>query len=167
MKICLKSILALVFSVLFISCNSPVEQKPDSEKPEKNFVRSEQKPTFFKSHEPKKQTAPFSDIVKVGETYYLAGQIGMDHKTRKLVGATIEGQTKKTLENIKEVLSEHKLHMTDVVKVTVILDHIEDFQAFNKVYEQYFPQKPARTTFAAEALAGGALIEIEVIAVRQ
>ena len=167
MKFCFKGILALLLSVFFISCNSPTEQKPDSEATEKNFVRSEQKPTFFESHEPKKKTAPFSDIVKVGETYYLAGQIGMDHKTRKLVDATIEGQTKKTLENIKEVLSEHKLHMTDVVKVTVILDHIEDFQAFNKVYEQYFPQKPARSTFAAEALAAGALIEIEVIAVRQ
>ncbi len=152
---------------VILCCNNSEEQEPDAKIKESSFVSDNQNPIFFKSHEPKKQTAPFSDIVKVGNTYYLAGQIGMDHKTRTLIDQTIEGQTKQTLENIKQVLAQHKLKMKDVVKATVILDHIEDFPAFNKIYEQYFPQKPARTTFAAEALAAGALIEIEVIAVSQ
>lgn len=167
MKVYLKCTTLLVLFGLLCSCNNATTEDSKAEVSEKNFVKTEKKPTFFRSHEPKKQAAPFSDIVKVGDTYYLAGQIGMDHTTRTLIDQTIEGQTKQTLENIKAVLAQHDLKMEDVVKATVILDHIEDFQAFNKIYEQYFPQKPARTTFAAEALAAGALIEIEVVAVNQ
>jgi 2-iminobutanoate/2-iminopropanoate deaminase len=53
-----------------------------------------------------------------------------------------------------------------VVKCTVILKNIDDFKAFNSIYTQYFTKKPARTTFAASGLAGGALIEIDVIAAK-
>ncbi|MDT0556105.1 RidA family protein [Patiriisocius hiemis] len=123
-------------------------------------------PIFHKSHEEKKKNAPFSDVVQVGNLYFLAGQIGMNHATRTLVEGGIEAETRQTLENIKDVLAQHDLKMKDVVKATVILDTIGDFAAFNKVYTTYFPQKPARTTFAAEALARGAKIEIEVIAVK-
>ncbi|MEP2937752.1 MAG: RidA family protein [Gilvibacter sp.] len=167
MKVYLKSAVAIMILTLCTSCDNAPTAESTSESQEKSFVKTSKEPTFYRSHEPKKQAAAFSDIVQVGDTYYLAGQIGMNHKTRTLVDETIEGQTKQTLENIKEVLAQHDLKMKDVVKATVILDHIEDFQAFNKIYEQYFPQKPARTTFAAEALAAGALIEIEVVAVSQ
>lgn len=122
--------------------------------------------TFHKSHEAKKATAPFSDVVQVGSTYYLSGQIGMDHGTRTLVSGGISEETKQTLENIKAVLAQHNIEMRQVVKVMVVLDDINDFAAFNEIYSPYFPQKPARTTFAAEALAHGAKIEIEVVAVK-
>jgi len=56
--------------------------------------------------------------------------------------------------------------LKNVVKCTVILKDINDFKAFNTVYTQYFTNKPARTTFAASGLAGGASIEIDVIATR-
>ena len=121
---------------------------------------------FHKSHEIKKATAPFSDVVQVGNTYYLSGQIGMDHRTRTLVPGGISGETTQTLENIKAVLAQHNIEMRQVVKAMVVLDDINDFAAFNDIYSVYFPQKPARTTFAAEALARGAKIEIEVIAVK-
>ncbi len=124
------------------------------------------KPIFHPSHEPKKQMAPFSDVVQVGNMYFLSGQIGMDHTTRTLVEGGVKEQTIQTLENIKAVLAHHDLKMTQVVKAMVVLDNIEDFKAFNEVYTTYFPQKPARTTFAAEALAVGAKIEIEVVAVK-
>ncbi|MFT7071873.1 MAG: 2-iminobutanoate/2-iminopropanoate deaminase [Patiriisocius sp.] len=90
----------------------------------------------------------------------------MDHSTRELVSSGIDIETKRTLENIKAVLSQHNLVMADVVKVMVLLDNIEEFAAFNNIYASYFPQKPARTTFAVKALARGAKIEIEVVAVR-
>lgn len=121
---------------------------------------------FHASHEPKKKLAPFSDIVQVGDIYFLSGQIGMDHATRTLVEGGVQAETKRTLENIKSVLAQHGLAMKDVVKATVILDTISDFSAFNEAYKEYFPQKPARTTFAAEGLARGAKIEIEVVAVK-
>ena len=59
---------------------------------------------FHISHEPKKQDAPFSDVVQVGQFYFLSGQIGMDHSVRELVEGGIEAQTRQTLENIKAVL---------------------------------------------------------------
>ena len=102
----------------------------------------------------------------MGNTFYLSGQIGRDHAAGKLVDGGIEAETRQTLENIKAVLNHHGLEMADVVKEMVVLDDIEDFAAFNAIYTSYFPQRPARTTFAAEALAAGAKIEIEVVAVK-
>jgi len=121
---------------------------------------------FHKTHEPKKSGAPFSDAVQVGNLFFLSGQVGMDHTTRKLVEGGIKEETKQTLENIKSVLNHHGMQMKDVVKCTVILSDIEDFSAFNLIYKTYFPQKPARTTFAAKGLAVGAKIEIECVAVK-
>lgn len=123
-------------------------------------------PIFHKTHEPKKVDAPFSDVVQVGDLYFLSGQIGMNHTTRTLVKGGIEAETTQTLENIKAVLAQHDMDMSNVVKALVVLDNIEDFGAFNAIYKTYLPQKPARTTFAAEALAAGAAIEIEVVAVK-
>ncbi|KAA1247174.1 RidA family protein [Aquimarina sp. RZ0] len=121
---------------------------------------------FHKTHEPKKAKAPFSDIVQVGNLYFLSGQVGMNHTTRKLVEGGIVAETKQTLDNIKEVLKQHNMDMNDVVKCTVILADIQDFSAFNTVYKTYFPKKPARTTFAAKGLAVGAKIEIECVAAK-
>ena len=132
-----------------------------------DVVEESTAPIFHASHEPKKQQAPFSDVVQVGDIYFLSGQIGMNQTTRTLVEGVIEAETTQTLENIKDVLKQHDLQMSDVVKAMVILDDIDDFATFNSIYTQYFPQKPARTTFAAEALAAGAKIEIEVIAVKK
>ncbi|GGX21320.1 RidA family protein [Aquimarina muelleri] len=120
---------------------------------------------FHKTHESKKSEAPFSDIVQVGNLYFLSGQIGMNHSVRELVDGGIVPETKQTLENIKAVLENHDMKMENVVKCTVILANIEDFSAFNEVYKKYFPNKPARTTFAAKGLAVGARIEIECVAV--
>lgn len=155
--------LGYVFILMFfVSCD---QGNQHTEPP--TVVEENEAPIFHASHEPKKVTAPFSDAVQVGNTYYLSGQIGMDHSTRTLVPGGIEAETKQTLENIKAVLAQHSLQMKDVVKAMVVLDDIDDFAAFNAIYTTYFPQKPARTTFAAEALARGAKIEIEVIAIKQ
>ncbi len=150
----MKNIVSIIclFTVL-LSCNAQSENTKD------NVI-------FHKTHEPKKAKAPFSDIVQVGKMYFLSGQVGMDHTTRTLAKGGIKAETKQTLENIKAVLEHHGMEMKDVVKCTVILADIEDFAAFNEVYKTYFPQKPARTTFAAKGLAVGAKIEIECVAVK-
>ncbi|MFD2564576.1 RidA family protein [Aquimarina rubra] len=122
--------------------------------------------TFHKTHEAKKANAPFSDAVQVGNLYFLSGQVGMDHTSRTLVTGGIKKETEQTLENIKAVLKHHDMDMDNVVKCTVILSDINDFAAFSEVYKEYFPQKPARTTFAAKGLAVGAKIEIECIAAK-
>ena len=121
---------------------------------------------FHKSHEPKKQSAPFSDVVQAGNMYFLAGQIGMDHATRTLVEGGIQEETEQAIKNIEDVLAQHRMTLDNVVKCTVILANIEDFAAFNEVYTQYFTKKPARTTYAAKGLAAKSRIEIDVIAVK-
>ncbi len=144
-------------------------QSCDQNRIQKTAIKEATKaaPVYHKSHEPQKQNLPFSDVVQVGTMYFLSGQIGMNHKTRQLIDGGIAAETNQTLENINAVLVYHNLTMKDVVKTTVILDSMEDFQVFNAIYESYFPQKPARTTFAAKALARGAKIEIEVVAVKK
>lgn len=121
---------------------------------------------FHKSHEPKKQNAPFSDVVQAGNMYFLAGQIGMNHTTRTLVKGGVQAETEQSIKNIQAVLAQHGLTLDNVVKCTVILANIEDFAAFNEIYTQYFIKKPARTTFAAKGIAANGSIEIDVIAVK-
>ena len=121
---------------------------------------------FHKSHELSRANVPFSDAVEIGNLLFLTGQIGKDHKAGKLVDGGIEAETKQVIENIEDVLKHHGLTLDNVVKCTVILKDIEDFSRFNSVYTQYFTKKPARTTFAASGLAGGASIEIDVIAAK-
>nr|WP_321225148.1 Rid family detoxifying hydrolase [uncultured Psychroserpens sp.] len=129
-------------------------------------VKSSSEIVFHKSHEAKKAQAPFSDAVEANGFLFLAGQVGMNHKTRTLVEGGITAETKQCLENIKAVLEYHNVGLDQVVKCTVILKDINDFEAFNEVYKSYFPKKPARTTFAASGLAVGSRIEIDVIAVK-
>ena len=163
----IKFYLQILALILLLSCTETVETPETVDR--KVAIEQETKdqvPIFYPSHEPKKVDAPFSDAVQVGNLFFLSGQIGMDQTERKLVPGGITAETTQTLENIKAVLNHHDLTMGDVVKAMVVLDNIEDFAAFNEVYKTYFPQKPARTTFAAEALAAGAKIEIEVIAVK-
>lgn len=121
---------------------------------------------FHKSHEPSRANVPFSDAVETDELLFLTGQIGKNHTAGKLVEGGIKAETKQVIENIKAVLEYHDLSLDNVVKCTVILKDISDFKAFNSVYIQYFNKKPVRTTFAASGLAGGASIEIDVIAAK-
>nr|WP_299070511.1 Rid family detoxifying hydrolase [uncultured Allomuricauda sp.] len=121
---------------------------------------------FHKSHEIKKQTAPYSDAVQVGNTFFLAGQLGMDHSTRTMVEGGITSETEQAIKNIEEVLAQHGLTLDNVVKCTVVLSTMDDFSVFNEVYSKFFVKKPARTTFAASGLALNAKIEIDVIAVQ-
>ncbi|MGC1633709.1 MAG: RidA family protein [Gelidibacter sp.] len=144
----LKSVFPIVlFSIFVLGC------KMDS-----NVI------VFHDSHEPAKQDAPFSDVVESNGFLFLSGQVGMDHQTRTLVDGGIEAETKQCIENVKAVLEHHKSSLDKVVKCTIILRDIEDFAAFNKIYKEYFPNKPARTTFSASDLAVNASIEIDVIA---
>ncbi len=131
-----------------------------------NTTQEKEDLIFHKSKLERKKNAPFSDAVTVGNTLYLAGQVGINPETRKLPEGGIGPEARQTLENIKEVLEAHGSDLEHVVKCTVILSTTDDFVEFNKIFREYFPKnKPARTTFAAGLLVG-AKIEIDVIAVK-
>lgn len=108
---------------------------------------------------------PFSSAVRVGNLLYLSGQIGNTPGTRQLADTGIAGQTRQAFENIKTVLAAAGSSLDRVVKCTVFLSNIADYQAMNAVYATFFPKDPpARSTVAGSGLAFGARVELECIA---
>jgi 2-iminobutanoate/2-iminopropanoate deaminase len=113
-----------------------------------------------------KAIGPYSQAIQVGNFLFLSGQIPLDPKTGELVKGDIRQQTQQVLENIKGVLESQKLGMEDVVKVTIFLKDIGNFNQVNEVYATYFPSSPpARSTVEVAKLPRDADIEIEAIAV--
>lgn len=109
---------------------------------------------------------PFSEAVRVDNTLYLSGQIGVVPGSLKLVPGGIREETRQTMENIRTTLQAHGYAMRDVVKCTVMLADISEWAAFNEVYRTFFSDRyPARSALGANGLALGARVEVECIAV--
>ncbi|HEY2627079.1 MAG TPA: RidA family protein [Candidatus Udaeobacter sp.] len=109
---------------------------------------------------------PYSQAVRVGSTVYCAGQIPLDPKSGQIVPGDIGAQTRRVLENIAAVLRAESLAFENIVKTTIFLTNLSDFQTVNEIYGSYFKKEPpARSTVQVPALPKGASVEIEVIAV--
>ena len=109
---------------------------------------------------------PYSQGVRVGSTIYYSGQIPLDPKTGQIVSGGIDIQTRRVMENVGGLLKSQGLNYDNIVKTTIFLADINDFQKVNEIYGSYFKQaSPARSTIQAGALPKGARLEIEVIAV--
>jgi 2-iminobutanoate/2-iminopropanoate deaminase len=112
-----------------------------------------------------KAIGPYSQAIRAGSFLFLSGQIPLDPKTGELVKGDIRQQTRQVLENLKGVLESEKLEMKDVVKVTIFLKDIGNFNEVNEVYGTYFPSSPpARSTVGVAQLPRDVEIEIEAIA---
>jgi 2-iminobutanoate/2-iminopropanoate deaminase len=108
---------------------------------------------------------PYSPGLRAGDFIFVSGQGPLDPVTGKIVGATIEEQTVRVLENIKVILEAGGATMADVVKANAFLSDISFFEPYNKIYGSYFPDpRPTRTTMVCQPPIKGILIEIEVIA---
>lgn len=108
---------------------------------------------------------PFSEAVRVGDTVYLSGMIGVAPGTMDLVPGGLEAETRRTLDNIRTVLEANGASMDDVVRCTVMMADIAEWAAFNAIYETYFDAPyPARSAFGATGLALGARVEVECVA---
>jgi 2-iminobutanoate/2-iminopropanoate deaminase len=109
---------------------------------------------------------PYNQAVRVGNTLYLSGSIGMDPATGNLVEGGIEHEARQALKNIGAILQEAGASYNNVVKTTVLLANIEDFATLNKVYQEFFTSNfPARSTYQVANLPKYARVEIEAIAV--
>lgn len=109
---------------------------------------------------------PFSDAVRVGDMLFLSGQIGVDPETDVLVSGGIKPEARQTMENIRSSLKTYGYAMSDVIKCTVMLADMSEWQAFNEIYVSFFPKPyPARGAFGATGLALHARVEVECIAV--
>lgn len=108
---------------------------------------------------------PYSAFRQAGDYLYISGQLGINPETSKIEGVTVEEQARQALENLKAILENNGLTMSNVIKTLVLLDNIDDFKAVNEIYGQYFEQPyPARSAFEVGKLPLGALVEIEAIA---
>ena len=108
---------------------------------------------------------PYSQAIGCGELVYTSGQIALDPTSGELVGDDIEGQTHRVLQNLQAVLSSAGTSLSSVIKTTVFLTHMSDFQAMNAIYAGYFEGlAPARSTVAVAELPRKARVEIECIA---
>jgi len=108
---------------------------------------------------------PYSQAIRSGSMLFCAGQIPLDPKSGQIVSEDIAGQTKQVLENVGAILQAAGLNFGHVVKTTIFLISMSDFQTVNEIYGTYFRENPpARSTVAVSALPRGAKVEIEVIA---
>ncbi len=111
---------------------------------------------------------PYSQAVESEGLVFCSGQIGLDPQTGALVPGGIEPETRRVLENLRGVLSEAGLDLSDVVKTTVFLVDLNDFNLVNRVYGEHLSAPyPARSTVQVAALPRGARVEIEVVAARR
>ncbi|PYL23156.1 MAG: reactive intermediate/imine deaminase [Verrucomicrobia bacterium] len=109
---------------------------------------------------------PYSQAARSGNLLFCSGQIPLDPKSGQIVTGDIGGQTRRVLDNIAAVLKAEALTFDNVVKTTIFLTDLGDFQTVNEIYGSYFKQAPpARSTVQVSALPKGANVEIEVIAV--
>jgi 2-iminobutanoate/2-iminopropanoate deaminase len=108
---------------------------------------------------------PYSQAIQVGNLIYTSGQIPIDPETGVFVEGGIKEQTRQSLTNVKAILEEVGLTMSNIVKTTVFMADMNDFAEMNSIYAEFFTEPyPARSAVAVKTLPKGALVEIEVIA---
>lgn len=123
---------------------------------DKHILNSKQAPAAI---------GPYSQAVVFGDTVYVSGQLPIDAEAGKITAKTAKEQTRQSLKNIEYILAEENLTLSDVLKVTVLLSDISNFQDMNEVYAEFFKEPfPARVAYEVAALPAGALVEIDVIA---
>ena len=115
-----------------------------------------------------KAIGPYSQAASSGNLIFISGQIPIDPATGKLVEAEIDGQTEQVMKNLKSILEELGLNFSSVLKATILLGSMDDFQTVNAIYAKWLGSaRPARATYAVAGLPLGAKVEIEMIALRE
>ena len=112
-----------------------------------------------------KALGPYSQGVRAGNLLFISGQIPIDPKTGEMVPGDIRDKTRRVIENLKAILNSAGCDLSNVVKVTVYVKRMDDFQAVNEIYESYFGEfKPARAFVEVSDLPKDSDIEMEAIA---
>lgn len=110
---------------------------------------------------------PYNQAVMAGNMFFTSGQIAINSKTEELVTHNIKDETNQVMENLKAVLNSADLNFTNVIKTSIFITSMDDFNDINQVYGSYFDkgQEPARETVEVAKLPGGVNIEISMIAI--
>jgi 2-iminobutanoate/2-iminopropanoate deaminase len=114
-----------------------------------------------------KALGPYSQAVTAGDWVFCSGQVGIDPSAGRITATDVVGQARQVMKNLEAVLMAAGSSFAHVVKTTIYLASMDDFQAVNAVYGEYFPSDPpARATVEVGRLPVGALVEIDAIARR-
>src|SRR4051794_25488338 len=125
---------------------------------DKEAVRTEEAPAPF-------QGAPYSQAIKAGGLVFVSGQVALRPGSPDPVSDEIVGQTEQVFANLRVILEAAGTSLERVVKTTVYLRNLDDFQGMNDVYRKYVGDlPPARATIEVSALPAGSLVEIDAIA---
>jgi len=109
---------------------------------------------------------PYSQATRVGDTYYFSGKLGVSEETMALETGRIEAETRNIMESFRELFQELGVEFSDVVKGTVYLADVGDYDGMNQVYGEFFPEDPpARECIAAGQILSDGLVEISFVAV--
>ena len=151
------------FSILFVTLLSVTLNYPSAFSQERQIIQKQIKTSTASVN------APFSQAIEVNGFVFLSGILGVDSNTGTFAGNNVVSQLEQIVKNITEVLKEAGCTINDVVKATVFLTDMKDYAAMNEAYMRLFRVPyPARTCVEVSALPReGALIEIEVIAVKR
>ena len=110
---------------------------------------------------------PYSHAIDCGNLVFLSGQVPLVPETGLIAEGGIEAQTRQMMSNIRAVLKSSGLDFENVVKTTVFMTDLQDFNTFNEIYAEYFPKNsPARSCVQVAALPKGALVECECVCVK-
>jgi 2-iminobutanoate/2-iminopropanoate deaminase len=124
----------------------------------KTVVRTEGAPAPF-------QGAPYSQAIAAGGLVFVSGQLAVRPGDKEISAGTIEEQTEQVFANLRAILEAAGSGLAQLVKTTVFLQNLDDFQGMNAVYSKHVgEQPPARSTVEVAKLPSGALVEIEAIA---
>lgn len=108
---------------------------------------------------------PYSQAVKANGFLFVSGQLGMKPETGELAGSDLESQARQALENLKHILEAGNSSLEQVVSVDVFLTDMNEFLAFNAIYQEYFSvHKPARAVIQVSALPKAGCVEIKCVA---
>jgi 2-iminobutanoate/2-iminopropanoate deaminase len=107
---------------------------------------------------------PYSQAIQCGSLLFVSGQVPLDPKTGNLVPGDIEAQTKQVMENLKAIVAEAGMTLSDALKATCFLKNMGDFATFNRIYAGYFGDiPPARETVEVARLPRDVLVEVSLI----
>src|SRR5438046_4011089 len=108
---------------------------------------------------------PYSQAIRIGNFVFCSGQIPLDPKTGEIVPGDVNAQTRRVMENIAAVLRAEELNFGNIIKTTIFLTNLADFQPVNELYGSYFKSHPpTRSTVQVAAVPMGANVDIEVMA---
>ncbi|MBK7891373.1 MAG: RidA family protein [Bdellovibrionales bacterium] len=125
------------------------------------------KPVIHESKQAPAPIGPYSQAVEMNGFVFCSGQIPLDPVSGQVKGETVAEQAEQVMANVKAVLTASDLALKNVVKTTIFLTDMADFQAVNEVYSKHMGEtKPARSTVAVQGLPRGVKVEIEVLAAR-